>query len=672
MKNFYKDNKLKIIIAILLTVIVVAGITIYLYFSNQNALTIEERNWIDSNVNSNINVNIVNNANIFGNNGEGVYYDFLNDFSLNYNLQINPITFNYEVGAEGLTLGVKNAVSDNDIVLYEDNYVLIGKTNETINVYADIEAKQVGVLSSDKSFIENNLAVSVEFTEYETEEELIKSLSEELNYIIVPKNLYLDQILSLDYKVLFHFSDLNYYFTLSTDDTILSDILVKYYENVWNLNFYESYKTNEFNVFVENLAITESQVDSIRSIVYNYGFITNSPYEVIEGGDFGGISAVMLKEFSDFAGVDFEFNKYKNYNEFVNAIENKNIDVYLDKYNFTAEASNTFSGLNLDYTVAVNRKNDLVINSLNSLIGETVYVEKNSILYDYITKVNGLDIKTYSTESDLLDLNKKDVIIILDYNTFEYFSRNELGNYTERYFGSVNQDIVYGVTDDEVLAILLDKFVNITDDEKITNRGIENHYETVKTGNLLSILARYIITIALVILVVLYFIVKGTKKIKIAKKIKRDDKMKFIDQLTSLKNRNYLNECLEAWNNNTIYPQAIVTVNLNAIQAINDLHGYNEGDRQIKSFANALIKTQLDNSEVMRTDGNEFIMYLIGYSQKQITNYIHKLNKEVDKLPYDNGAKFGYSMILDDIKTVEDCMNEAAQDMKVKSKNEKI
>lgn len=107
-----------------------------------------------------------------------------------------------------------------------------------------------------------------------------------------------------------------------------------------------------------------------------------------------------------------------------------------------------------------------------------------------------------------------------------------------------------------------------------------------------------------------------------------------------------------------------MVIDLNKIQEINDLYGYNEGDKQIKALANILVKTQLDNSEIMRTDGNEFVIYLVGYSQKQVSNYIFKLNKEIKKLPYEFGAEFGFSMIQDDIKTIEDALNEAVEDMK--------
>ena len=66
---------------------------------------------------------------------------------------------------------------------------------------------------------------------------------------------------------------------------------------------------------------------------------------------------------------------------------------------------------------------------------------------------------------------------------------------------------------------------------------------------------------------------------------------------------------------------------------------------------------------------------MVGYSQKQVASYIHKLNKEFKKLPYDYGAEFGYSMITDDLKTIEDAINEAVEQMKKqkkeKSENEK-
>ena len=120
-----------------------------------------------------------------------------------------------------------------------------------------------------------------------------------------------------------------------------------------------------------------------------------------------------------------------------------------------------------------------------------------------------------------------------------------------------------------------------------------------------------------------------------------------------------INDNIELWDSNKVYPQTVIVIDLKGIKEINDTNGHEEGDRQIKAAANILIKTQRENSEVMRTDGNEFLIYLVGYNEKVITTYLHKLNKEFKNLPYDYGAKFGYSMINDEIKTLDDAINES-------------
>ena len=105
------------------------------------------------------------------------------------------------------------------------------------------------------------------------------------------------------------------------------------------------------------------------------------------------------------------------------------------------------------------------------------------------------------------------------------------------------------------------------------------------------------------------------------------------------------------------------------IQELNDSYGYSEGDKQIQAAANALIKTQLDNSEIMRTDGNEFTVYMVGYSEKQLISYVKKLTKEFKNLPHDKDAAIGFSMIEDDVKLISDAINEATEKMKENKSN---
>lgn len=664
-------KKKKSIIIIIISILVVIGIAVGLYFilNDKDKLTVSERNWVNQNIGTIQNINVINNVNVFGKNGSGVFYDFISDFETEYGLSINPITFNEGSNPSGISFGVKNIVDDNDILFYTDHYVLVGKNNDYISTEEDLNGKNIDILSKDLSYVSKYVkkASNVVFKQFENIDEIILDMNENETYMLVPLMEYLDTILSKDYKVVYHFSDIKEYYVLSLSDDKLSSVLKKYY-NKWNNEFDNVYNDNLFKTFTSAMNITDTEVDSMQSITYNYGFVNASPYEVILGGKYGGIVAVYLSNFSKFADIEFNFVKYKTFNKFMKAVNNKDIDLYFNYYNFTDDFYQT-DGISIEYVIAARRDNSTVIKSIYSLIGETVYVQENSKIYDYIKNISDINIKTFSTTKDLFKLNKKDVFIILDKNTFDYYSDNKLDNYTGRYEDFISNEYTFKVRTNSALYRLLDKYIGVMDENELVIEGLNNHYDTIKSGNIITKIAEYILLILLLVVLIIFIIFKKSKRISIARKIKKDDKMKFIDQLTSLKNRNFLNENIETWNNNTIYPQTIVVIDLNKIQEINDLYGYNEGDKQIKALANILVKTQLDNSEIMRTDGNEFVIYLVGYSQKQVSNYIFKLNKEIKKLPYEFGAEFGFSMIQDDIKTIEDALNEAVEDMKKNKEN---
>ena len=169
------------------------------------------------------------------------------------------------------------------------------------------------------------------------------------------------------------------------------------------------------------------------------------------------------------------------------------------------------------------------------------------------------------------------------------------------------------------------------------------------------------------VLTIVGFVIALIIKLKPKKQklsVSKEDKLKYIDMLTSLKNRNYLNDSIEKWDNSEIYPQAIVIIDLNNIAYINDNYGHEEGDNIIKDAASILFRLQIENTELIRTNGNEFLIYMIEYEEKQVVAYIRKLNKELKELKHGFGAAIGYSMINDELKTVDDAINEATLDMK--------
>ena len=90
-----KNKKSVIIAMIVIFIIAIIGLVTYSILSDNNKLTALEKKWINNNINTIQNINVVNDVNIFGNTGSGIFYDFIKDLELEHKLQLNPVTFNY-------------------------------------------------------------------------------------------------------------------------------------------------------------------------------------------------------------------------------------------------------------------------------------------------------------------------------------------------------------------------------------------------------------------------------------------------------------------------------------------------------------------------------------------------------------------------------------------------
>lgn len=667
-------KKKRLIIIFLLILLISLSIFIGIKILNdKQRLSVNEKQWLNANKNNVISVNVINDLNVFGKEGKGLFYDFLNSLSENYSIEINPVTFNSQNKATGTFLGY-SLTEKNFQSFFDDEFVVVNKSEKIVKSLDDIKNYKIGVTEEFKNYIEKYLSdESNEYVLYKTKEELIKAYKEnnELNFIIVPKIMYLDEILTNNFNIIYHISDAKIYYGINNDQTELANILAKYFES-WKVKNYEnSLNENELLLIQNNLNISDADIDKIKSKNYTYGFIDNGPYEIISGSSFGGINAIYMKKFADLLDIKIDFVKYNNLEKLSKAIYNNKVNIYFDYYNTNSSYESISSNNNVPLAIIASTSDNTVINSLNSLEDKEIYVEENTKLYKYLKDNVKLNVKTYKNKKELKKIIKTKKIIAMDLNRYESYKDNILKKYVIRYTETLDLTYKYRVKTDNNFNKILNKYLEILDNNQVRYSGLNSYFITKQSGTFLGALAKYILLLFAIFVIIFYFLYKKSKKIKIAKKIKKEDKMRFIDQLTSLKNRNYLNENLDNWNNNTIYPQAVIVLDLNKLQEINDTLGYEKGDIQIKACANILIKTQLDNSDIIRTDGNEFLIYLVGHEVKQITSYIHKLNKEFKKLPYDNGVSIGYSMITDDVKSVEDATNEAVEQVKNQKEEKK-
>lgn len=669
-----KKVRLIFILFVGIIIVAVASLVVVNILNDENKLTVEENKWINNNLSTVLNVNVINDLDIFGKSGAGVFYDFLNDLGKEYNLKINPVT--YTSKDENITSGfiATNTKNDKFVEFYADNYVLLKKDYVYYNNIEAIKDIKIGVLKSDADYIKGyfNEDKNIEFKSFDTYDALKESFNKDLDYIMVPKYELTSDILEKNYSVVYEFSDIKKYYGYYMLDDNFSSVIKKYYNKWQNKKYKNAFNTNLKNTLVKSIKLSEVEQKELTSRIYNYGFVNNNPYEIILGGNYGGIVSVYLKNFSEMAGVDFKYIKYRTYKQLTNAINNNSIDLYFNYYNLTNNYQTITTNMDIKYYVIASRKNDIVVNSLNSLQNQTVYVMQDSIIYENLKNINGIDLKTYKKVSDLKKLAKSGAIAVVDYDTYLDVASTTLKDYSPRYANSLNIPYTFKVREDNAFTKLFKAYISLSDASMIRVEGLNSYKKTLDSGTILGTIAKYILYFLIIFVILIYALYKRARKIKISKKIKKEEKIRYIDQLTSLKNRNYLMENASSWNKNTIYPQAMVVVDLNRIQEINDTLGYEKGDAQIKAAANILIRTQLDNSDIVRTDGTEFLIYLVGYDERQVVSYIKKLTKELKNMPYDFGASIGHSMIDSDKKLVEDALNEAVEDMKIKKQENSL
>ncbi len=663
----------KVIFIVLISIIAIAtlGIITYKILNDEDKLTVEEKEWITQNINQVHSVYVPVNLDVFGKNGTGVFFDYVGYVEEKYGIDINPITYNVGEEVSDRAFMITYDLLDSDVLFYTEHYVVVSKEKQNISSLAQLSDSRLGVLAPDESLVSKYLVdtSNVVVNPYETSTDLLNALetNEDIDYAVLPLEENLTSILTSNYNIDYHISDLNKYmvFRVKENDTF-SDIIKKTFAEYKEEDLNVSINENELLTFTSALSISDKELANMQAKRYTYGFINNSPYEVLISGSYGGIVSEYLTRFMDFSKTEINPVKYKNFAKFTEAIANNKVDIFYNYYNLDTKYQAIDSLMNVSFVVVAPEKNSLIINAITSLNGEEVYVSANSILDKYLSNMGNVEVKTYSNEKELKKAIRNEKILLIDREVYNYYKKSILSEYTVRYSNTLSDTYNFYVRENDIFSLLFNRYIETLDPNEVIVKGTYNHTYTMNSGTVLGQVAKYSVIVIIVFIIILYLAYRSTKKIKIAKKIKKEDKMKYIDQLTSLKNRNYLNENINSWNKNTIYPQATIIIDLNEVQKINDTLGYEQGDAQIKAAANVLIKTQLDNTDIMRTDGNEFLIYLVGYQEKQVVSYIRKLYKEFKNLPFEYGAAIGYSMILNDMKTIEDSINESVEDMRTK------
>ena len=670
--------KKKLIIIIPIIIAVVAFIFVYRYYNKEDAtttLTVREKQWVQEHADQTYDFEVVNNYPLYGTNGSGVIFSFLEDFEENIGLEFNRIPYLKEskTSIDGFRIRILDngdKLKDTDLPLFNDNYVAVGKTYRRINSIKDFKNVTFGIFKEDSSEISYYLksGTNLSFKTYDKIEDIYKALdNDEVDMVIVPNIMYLNYTIDNDkYSINYFFTEMQkqIVLTLSKDNKELNKIVTKYYNKWKQTKYVKEYNDAYLDYYLEENNLNAKTKAELISKNYTYGYVENPPYEQLVNGKVAGIAGEYVDRVTRLSGINFKYKKYDTIEDLEKAIDKGEVDLYFDYYNYNNNKyKSTLSTFIEKYVVLGKEEDNHIVTSFESMKDEPLAMLGNDSLYNYFSNNARAKIKIYDNIDELVKESGSRLIVV-DKEIYSHYQTTKFKKLKLLYTETMMNDYKFMVkNNNEAFYDLFNYIINTNSYYNYRNSGITNLHASILEGSTLEQVYTIVLTIIfvpLIILLAVYLIIKKKKQIK---KVKASDRHKYTDMLTSLKNRNYLNAKMPEWEESKVFPQAIVMVDLNNVKYINDNYGHEEGDDLIIKAAGILVNTQLENSEIMRTDGNEFLIYLVGYSERQVSTYVKKLGKEMKNLPHEFGAAIGYSMITDEIKTLDDAINEATLEM---------
>lgn len=662
-KNNKKKKTTIIVFAVIIFIVFAFFGTLYYITSTVNNYTFAEKKWINENASKSLDVYVEPNLPIFSSNGSGVFNDYVKALKDDTNLTLNIISTEAN---DTIKLKNKNDITDKDVVIYKDHFVVVGQI-DSVNKLTDLNNKKIGVLSSDAETISYYLTEykSISLTEYDDVEDLMAYYqNDEIDYMIIPMYKYLDRIITNKYEIIYHLDGLYSYYCLETNDkdSELSSIASKFYYR------WEETAKSKINEYFLNLYFTEKNYSEMdKEAITNedliVGYISNLPFEGMIHNKFTGLTDTYLSKFADMTGVTYKYIEYDDTKKLNSALSSSKVDLILNYYSLNSDNYTSTRTLGTtEYVVLAHVDNNIVVNSLYSLVNSNVNMLSTMNLKYNMASKNLFEIKDYANIKTLLKNVNKDSIIIIEKEVYDYYKDSKLKNYSIRYIDTVRLNNSFLLNkNNSAFNSVFDFYLSTLSSNEMKNESVVGVMTTLKNNRIIGFIMSNLIYIIVAIVLLCFIAYAFLKNSFYRKKVKKEDRLYYLDAMTNLKNRNYLNDNIEFWNSSKIYPQAIIIIDINKLKTLNDKYGHEAGDNQIRSVASVLIRTQKDNTEILRTDGDEFMIYLVGYDEKKVGSYIHKLNREIQSSlsNRDYGVSIGYSMINNEQTTIDDAINDS-------------
>ena len=402
MKKNNKTNKIIILSIIGLILIVSLIIFILNYTKDSSSFSILEKNWLNNHKSNVIDVSVYNDIPVYGQDGNGIIFSYLEEFTNAYGIEFNKVSYlsTGSVNNKDVTFRILNyndELSDKDIEMYKDYYVVVSSKEDSLNGINDLIDKNVGILDGDITNIRYYLndGNGIKFTTCKDIDELLEGMTNEsISYMVIPYNLYLDDILKNDMHVVYHINDLykKYVLTINGDKTLKS--IMNKFMMIYQKDYYEEdynrvvglYNSQQQNKYQNRLDKNDFKKYSFTEKVTEF---FGKPYQLI----------VTMKK-SKLKRLAKKLDQ-----EDITSEEKLDVRDEIEKINNEISASDVISSVKL-----FNAKNKLSDMKLKLYKGEQLDYSK---VTNTISKVLGKGLSKKKDDLDILN-NKSRAITVMD------------------------------------------------------------------------------------------------------------------------------------------------------------------------------------------------------------------------------------------------------------------
>ena len=427
--------KKKLIFIIPILIAVVAFIVVYRYYYKEDkttTLTVKEKQWVQENIDKTYDFEVVNDYPLYGLNGEGVIFNFIDDFEENIGLEFNKIP--YLKTSKTTTNSFRIRILDNDeelgkkdLLLFKDSYVAVGKTYQRINNIKDFKNVTFGIFKEDSEDIRYYLksGTNLSYKTYDKIEDLYKALdNSEVDMVIVPNIMYLNYTIDNDkYSINYFFTEMQkkVVLTLSKNNEELNKIVTKYYNKWKQTKYVEEYNEAYLDYYLEANELDAKTKAKLISKNYVYGYVDNPPYEEMVNGKVSGIAGEYVDRVARLSKINFKYKKYDTVEDLKKAIDKGEVDLYFDYYNYNNDKyKSTLSTFIEQYVVLGKEEDNHIVTSFESMKNQEIVMLKGDSLYNYFSNNAKAKIKTYDNIEDLVK-ESKDRLIVVDKEIYTYY-----------------------------------------------------------------------------------------------------------------------------------------------------------------------------------------------------------------------------------------------------------